>query len=115
MRSKRIAGIAGWALAPLLVAGMVIAQAGAASATTNNGGHHQVLYVSPHAWPWGADQSCRSARFPTIQSALNAARPGAPSWSARACYHEQVVVMKPVSLEGRGRPSTKPGVTPSSR
>jgi hypothetical protein len=115
MRSKRIAGIAGWALAPLLVAGMVIAQAGAASATTAKGGHHQVLYVSPHAWPWGADRSCRSARFRTIQSAVNAARPGGTVVVCRGTYHEQVVVTKPVSLEGQRATIDEAGVTPTFR
>ena len=77
MTSKRSWRIASWLLAPLLVAGAVAAQAGAASAvTTGNGGPQRTLYVSPHAWPWGADRSCRSARFRTIQSAVNAARPG---------------------------------------
>jgi copper-binding protein NosD len=113
MRSKRIAGIAGWALAPLLVAGMVIAQAGAASATTDNGRHHQVLYVSPHAWPWGADRSCRSARFRTIQSAVNAARPGGTVVVCPGTYHEQVVLTKPVSLEGQRATIDEAGVTPT--
>jgi hypothetical protein len=113
MRSKRIAGIAGWALAPLLVAGMVIAQAGAASATTAKGGHHQVLYVSPHAWPWGADRSCRSARFRTIQSAVSAARPGGTVVACPGTYHEQVVLTKPVSLEGQQATIDEAGVTPT--
>jgi hypothetical protein len=113
MRSKRIAGIAGWALAPLLVAGMVIAHAGAASATTDNGGHHRVLYVSPHAWPWGADRSCRSARFRTIQSAVNAARPGSTVVVCPGTYHEQVVVTKPVSLEGQRATIDEAHVTPT--
>jgi hypothetical protein len=113
MRSKRIAAIAGWALAPLLVAGMVIAQAGAASATTAKGGHHRVLYVSPHAWPWGADRSCRSARFRTIQSAVNAARPGGTVVACPGTYHEQVVLTKQVSLEGQRATIDEAGVTPT--
>src|ERR1700750_2220807 len=50
MTSKRIRTIAGWMLAPLLVAGAVTAQAGAASgAATGQGGHHKILYVSRHS------------------------------------------------------------------
>ncbi|HJY60986.1 MAG TPA: hypothetical protein VJ418_31780, partial [Streptosporangiaceae bacterium] len=105
-----------WLLAPLLVAGAVAAQAGAASATTTgNGGPHRTLYVSPHAWPWGADRSCRSARFRTIQSAVNAARPGGTVVVCRGTYHEQVVVTKPVSLEGQRATIDEAGVTPTFR
>jgi len=81
MTSKRIRRIAGWMLAPLLVAGTVAAQAGTASAATaSQNNYHRVLYVSPHAWPWGADRSCRSARYRSIQAAVNAVRP-APTTS----------------------------------
>jgi hypothetical protein len=113
MTSKRIRRITGWVLAPLLVAGAVAAQAGAASAaTTGNGGHHKTLYVSPHAWPWGADRSCRSARFRTIQSAVNAARPGSTVVVCKGTYHEQVVITKPLSLEGQRATIDQAGVTP---
>ncbi len=114
MTSKRIWRITGWVLAPLLVAGVVTAQAGAASAaTTGNGGHHQTLYVSPHAWPWGADRSCRSARFRTIQSAVNAARPGSTVVVCQGTYHEQVVITKPLALEGQRATIDETGVTPA--
>jgi Periplasmic copper-binding protein (NosD) len=114
MISKRIARFAGWALAPLAVAGMVITQAGAASAgTTADGGHHhQILFVSPHAWPWGADRSCRSARFRTIQSAVNAIQPGGTVVVCPGTYHEQVVVTKPVSLVGQRATIDEAGVFP---
>lgn len=113
MTSKRIRTIAGWMLAPLLVAGVITAQAGAASAATaGNHGHHKILYVSPHASPWGADRSCRSARFRTIQSAVNAARPGSTVVVCRGTYHEQVVVTKPVSLKGQHAIIDEAGVNP---
>ena len=113
MPSRPIRRIAGWMLAPLLVAGVVTAQAASASAaTTGNGGHHKTLYVSPHAWPWGADRSCHSARFRTIQSAVNAARPGSTVVVCRGTYHEQVVVTKPVSLKGRHATIDEAGVSP---
>ena len=114
MTSKRIWRIASWLLAPLLVAGAVAAQAGAASAvTTGNGGSHRTLYVSPHAWPWGADRSCRSARFRTIQSAVNAARPGSTVVVCQGTYHEQVVIAKPLSLQGQRATIDQTGVTPT--
>jgi nitrous oxidase accessory protein NosD len=114
MTSKRIWKIASWLLAPLLVAGAVAAQAGAASAaTTGNGGPHRTLYVSPHAWPWGADRSCRSARFRTIQSAVNAARPGSTVVVCKGTYHEQVVITKPLSLRGQRATIDQTGVTPT--
>jgi nitrous oxidase accessory protein NosD len=101
-------------LALLLVAGVVTAQAGAASAaTTGNNSHHRTLFVSPHAWPWGADRSCRSARFRTIQSAVNAARPGSTVVVCKGTYHEQVVLNKPLSLEGQRATIDQAGVTPA--
>jgi nitrous oxidase accessory protein NosD len=101
-------------LAPLLMAGVVTAQAGAASAaTTGNDGHHKTLFVSPRAWPWGADRSCRSARFRTIQSAVNAARPGSTVVVCKGTYHEQVVLNKPLSLQGQRATIDQAGVTPA--
>ena len=113
MTSKRIRRIAGWMLAPLVVAGVVTAQAGAASAATTGNNGHRTLFVSPHAWPWGADRSCRSARFRTIQSAVNAARPGSTVVVCKGTYHEQVVVNKPLSLEGQRATIDQAGVTPA--
>ena len=114
MTSKRIWRTAGLMLALLLVAGVVTAQAGAASAaTTGNNGHHRTLFVSPHAWPWGADRSCRSARFRTIQSAVNAARPGSTVVVCKGTYHEQVVLNKPLSLVGQRATIDQAGVTPA--
>ena len=113
MTSKRIGRIAGWMLAPLLVAGVVSAQAAVASAaTTGNNGYHKTLYVSPYAWPGGADRSCHSARFRTIQSAVNTAPSGGNVVVCRGTYHEQVVITKPVSLHGQRATIDQKGVTP---
>jgi hypothetical protein len=115
--AKRMGRIAGWMLAPLLVAGVVTAQAGAASAATTgitgHNGYHKTLYVSPHAWRWGADRSCRSARFRTIQSAVNAAPSGGTVVVCRGTYHEQVVITKPLSLQGQRATIDQKGVTPT--
>ena len=74
MRPNRFVRLAVALLAPLLVAGVVVAQAGAAFAGTGHHGH--VLYVSASAKHWNSDRSCRSAAFKTIQSAVNAAPAG---------------------------------------
>jgi Periplasmic copper-binding protein (NosD) len=114
MTSKRIRRVAGWMLAPLLVAGTVAAQAGMASAATaSQNDYHRVLYVSPHAWPWGADRSCRSARYRSIQAAVNAVRPGGTVVVCPGTYHEQVVIAKPVSLQGQRATIDETGVTPA--
>jgi len=114
MTSERMWRIAGWMLAPLLVAGAVTAQAGAASAAaTGHDGYQRTLFVSPHASPWGADRSCRSARFRTIQSAVNAARPGSTVVVCQGTYHEQVVLSKPLSLNGQRATIDQTGVTPT--
>ncbi len=117
MTSKRIGRIAGWMLAPLLVAGVVAAQAGTASAATagntGNNGYHKTLYVSPYAWPWGAGRSCRSARFRTIQSAVNAAPSGGTVVVCRGTYHQQVVITKPLALRGQRATIDQKGVTPT--
>jgi nitrous oxidase accessory protein NosD len=112
MTLKRIRRIAGWMLAPLVLAGVVVGQAGAASAATT-GNHNGALYVSPHASSSGADQSCGSARYRTIQAALNAASAGGTVVVCPGTYHEQVVIKKPVSLEGKRATIDEAGVTPT--
>jgi Periplasmic copper-binding protein (NosD) len=113
MRSRRIRRIAGCMLAPLLVAGAVAAQAGAASAATTANGSHTTLYVSPGASSRASGLSCRSARFRSIQSAVNAAGPGSAVVVCQGTYHEQVVVNKPVSLQGQGATIDEAGVKPA--
>ena len=113
MTSRRIRIIAGWMLAPLLVAGGMAAQTGAASAATTANDSHTTLYVSPHASSRANDLSCQSARFRTIQSAVNAAGPGSAVVVCQGTYHEQVVVNKPVSLQGQGATIDEAGVKPT--
>jgi len=99
--------------APLLVTGAVIAQTGAAMASAGGGAHHATLYVSPKAKAHNSDRSCGSARFRTIQSAVNAARPGSTVMVCRGTYHEQVVVSKPLQLKGEHATIDQSGVTPA--
>ena len=109
MRPNRFARLAVALLAPLLVAGVVVAEAGGASADawSHHGG---ALYVSARAKHGNGDWSCRSAAFKTIQSAVNAA----PAWGTvvvcPGTYHEQVVIAKPLSLQGEHATIDEAGV-----
>jgi nitrous oxidase accessory protein NosD len=113
MRSNRIVRLAVASLAPLLVTGALIAQTGVASANVAWNGGHRVLYVSPKGKPSNDDRSCRSAAFRTIQSAVNAARPGSTVVVCRGTYLEQVVLSKPLSLVGQQATIDQSGVTPT--
>lgn len=114
MMFRRTVRIAGALLAPVLVAGALIAQAGAASAAAagSHGGHHGVVYVSRHAKASNAGRSCRTAAFKTIQSAINAARAWDKVVVCAGTYHEQVVIAKPLSLQGRRAIIDETNVTP---
>ncbi len=113
MRSFKAGLITSSLVAPLVVAGAMLVQAGPAAAGTSSPGHGQrTLFVSKNANPAGAGQSCHSARYPTIRAALRAAR----AWSAvvvcPGVYHEQVVIKKPVALIGLRATIDETGVTP---
>lgn len=111
MRPNRFVRLAVALLAPLLVAGGVVAQAGTAFA---DAGHHShVLYVSARAMHWNSDRSCRSAAFKTIQSAVNAAQAGGTVVVCPGTYHEQVVISKPLTLAGKEATIDETGVTPT--
>lgn len=109
----RLLRLAGGLLAPLLVAGAVVAQTGVASAAPAWGGHQKVLYVSTSGNPHNSGRSCRSARFSSIQSAVNAARPGATVVVCPGTYREQVVISKRLTLEGKRATISQMGVTPT--
>lgn len=94
-------------VAPLLAAAAVLAQAGAASASSGG-----ALYVSPNGTPSGADQSCETAAYTTIQSAVNAAASGGAVVVCPGVYHEQVVLIKPLSLTGEHATIDETGVKP---
>lgn len=111
MRFRRSARIAGSLLAPVLVAGAVISQAGAASAAPARG-HHHTLYVAPNAKSSAGDWSCRSAAYKTIQSAVKAASSGGRVVVCPGTYHEQVTVTKPLQLKGIKATIDEKGVTP---
>ena len=114
MRTSRIARVACAVAAPLLISGAVIAQTGAASAATSGGNsaQHRVLYVAPNAKAGASDQSCRSAKYRTIQSAVNAAPAGGTVVVCPGTYHEQVVIAKPLNLQGQRATIDQSGVKP---
>ncbi|MBV9379713.1 MAG: right-handed parallel beta-helix repeat-containing protein, partial [Streptosporangiaceae bacterium] len=114
MTSNRLVRLAGAVAAPLLVTGAVIAQAGVASANVGWHGDHDVLYVSKSASPSNDDRGCDSAAFSTIQSAVSAAPARGTVVVCGGTYHEQVVISKRLSLEGkRGATIDETGVTPA--
>lgn len=102
MKSSRMIRVAGALLTPLAVAGALALPAGSASASAAGHGHNgAVRYVSKHGRSSNADRSCRSAAFKTIQSAINAAPARGTVVVCGGTYHEQVVIAKPLSLQGR--------------
>jgi Right handed beta helix region len=114
MKSRRMIHAAGALLTPLAVVAALALSAGAASASVAGHAHHSsVRYVSKQARWSNADRSCRSAAFKTIQSAINTA----PTWGTvvvcGGVYHEQVVVAKPLSLQGRHATIDESRVTPT--
>lgn len=112
MKSNRFVRLAGALLAPLLIIGAMVAQAGAASASTSSHGRH-VLYVSASAKASNSDRSCRSAAYTTIGSAVAAAPAGGTVIVCRGTYYEQVVLSKPLSLVGQKATIDETGVTPT--
>ena len=112
MKSNRNIRLAGALMAPLLAVGALVAHAGVASASTSWVGG-KTLYVSPQGNPHNKGNSCGSARFRTIQSAVNAARSGGTVVVCAGTYHEQVVLAKPLSLVGQRATIDEKGVTPT--
>jgi copper-binding protein NosD len=114
MRVGRASLLAGSLTATVLVGAGLVAQTGAAAATTSGARHHgHVLFVSKHAHRGAADRSCRSAGHKTISGALKAAPPWSTVVVCPGSYHEQVVISKPVSLRGKHAVINQKGVTPS--
>lgn len=90
------------------------ATSASASTTGQHPGGSRALFVSQSRSGHGKGGfGCKSARFKTIQSAVNAARPGATVIVCPGTYHEQVVLSKPVNLQGRAATIDESGVTPT--
>jgi hypothetical protein len=82
----------------VIVAGATVASADAGHGRGRGGG---ALFVSPSGSADNSGSSCRSANYSTIQSAVDAASPGATIVVCAGSYTEDVVVSNPVSLRGR--------------
>lgn len=81
------------AAASLLALG---ATAGAAQASASS-----TVYVSPGAVSTGADTSCGTASYSSINAAVAAVGAGGTVVVCRGTYYEEVVVTKPLNLVGR--------------
>ena len=112
MISKRFIRLAGALVAPALAVGVLVAQAGVASAKASwfSG---NTLFVAPSGNQNNNGTSCHSAGFSTIQSAVDAAPAKATIIVCSGTYHEQVVISKPVTLTGRHATIDQSGVTPT--
>jgi nitrous oxidase accessory protein NosD len=112
MISNRFIRLTGALVAPVLATGVLVAQAGVASASAQwfSG---KTLFVAPSGNPNNDGRSCHSAGFSTIQSAVNAAPDNATIIACAGTYHEQVVISKPVSLAGLHATVDESGVTPT--
>src|ERR1700753_1026355 len=82
-------GVVGTAAALPLLAG------GAASARTST------VYVSPPGSAGGADHSCASAAYQSVQAAVGSVPSGGTVVVCAGTYRESVTVTKPIRLEGR--------------
>ncbi|HYB26389.1 MAG TPA: right-handed parallel beta-helix repeat-containing protein [Solirubrobacteraceae bacterium] len=85
----------------------VLAQSAVAGASTGRGdgfgdhGSARALYVSPSGIAGGADRSCASAGYSTIQAAVDAAPSGGTVIVCPGTYPENVTVSSPLTLVGR--------------
>ncbi len=93
-------------LGAVICVAAVLAQsavAGASAGRWDGFGDHgasRALFVSPSGSARAADRSCRSAAYSTIQSAVDAARPGATVTVCPGTYTEDVIVSSPLTLRG---------------
>ncbi len=99
MRRAYGAGILGVAAATgiaVAVSGGVTAAVAATAAPM-----WRTTYVSPHGHSGHSGRSCASARFRSVQSAVNATEPGGTVIVCRGRYREMVTVTKRLTLLGR--------------
>ena len=88
-------------IAALLAGGVV---AGAADAAVSVAAPHvpaDTLFVSPTATAGGADTSCATAKYSTIQSAVSAAPVAATVRVCKGTYSEDVLVQTKLTLAGQ--------------
>ena len=94
-------GIIRFVLAAGLLAGAGVAQNLNVAAATTGDHDRGAIFVSPRGASTNSGESCATARYRTIQSAVNAA----PKWATvvvcEGTYQQDVVVSSPLSLQGR--------------
>ena len=78
-----------------LIGGVLVAGTGIASA------HGSTIFVSPSGSPLNGGFSCATAKYSTIQSAVDAAPRRATIVVCKGTYAENVVVSRPVTLLGQ--------------
>jgi parallel beta-helix repeat protein len=91
-----------------LIGGFLVAGTGVASARV------ATIFVSPSGTPLHGGFSCATARYSTIQSAVNAAPRGATVVACKGTYAEDVVVSRPLTLLGQAAVIQAVGTTNST-
>lgn len=110
MGPNRIGRVAICVVAPLLAGGAVAAQAVPAQAAANS--YQGPVFVSPGGNPAAGGQSCDTARYTSIQAAINAAPSGGSVVVCAGTYQQQVVIVKALTLTGQHATIDESNVTP---
>jgi hypothetical protein len=71
------------------------------SGAKNTQGHKAALYVAPSGKTGAKDQSCQSAAYTSIQSAVDAASSGQAVVVCKGSYTEDVIISSPLTLTGQ--------------
>jgi hypothetical protein len=102
MRALHRTGIVAASGLLAVTGGMLSATAAAADDNGAGGDHHagRVLFVSPSGRHSNSGGSCTTARYSTVQAAVDAARSGATVHVCKGTYAEDVIVSKPLTLLG---------------
>lgn len=98
--SRTVVAVTAGALA---VAGCMLNAASASAVGNGGGGGRHVaraLFVSPSGMDSNSGRSCATARYATIQGAVNAAHSGATVLVCRGTYTGNVIVSRPLTLLG---------------
>ena len=103
-----------FAVPVMFVSAFLVQTSGQAAASTlSSQGRHATLFVSHSANTRHGDWSCQTAKYRTIQSAIDAAPASASVVVCPGTYHEQVVISKSLSVASRDATIEENGVTPS--
>jgi hypothetical protein len=101
MRGLRRTAIAVLTAALAIAGGVLTATSAAAGVEGGGGDHHgHTLYVSPSGKAGRSGHGCDTARYSSVQAAVNAARSGDTVVVCRGTYAEDVIVAKSLTLRG---------------